>query len=160
MVRSCVQGTSQPEPHKRAERTIEDSEVPIVQCDYLVLKDTAASDGLKVLSMCVKSFGYGTSTVVETKGVTDTFAVIWSVKMWSCLGDSDIILQCDPDPSLIKSAESVDSKRQERTVIRSSPKTISSEQRGAVETYQKQLQGQMRTMLAALQERTQYKPTH
>ena len=37
------------------------------KCDYLVLKDTAASDGLKVLSTYVKSFGYGTSTAVETK---------------------------------------------------------------------------------------------
>ena len=66
--------TAQSELHKRIERTIEDSERPIVQCDYLVLKDTAASDGLKVLSMSVKSSGYGTSTVVETKGATDTFA--------------------------------------------------------------------------------------
>ena len=78
--------------------------------------------------------------------------------MLSCLGVSDIILQCDPDPSLIKWAESVDSKRQERTVIRSSPRR-SHQSNGAVETYQKQLQGQMRTMLAALQERTQYRPT-
>ena len=54
---------------------MKDSELPIVHCDYLVLKDTTASDGLKVLSMYVKSFGYGTSTVVETKSATDTFAV-------------------------------------------------------------------------------------
>ena len=60
---------------ERTERTVEDSERPIVQCHYLVVKDTAASDGLKVLSMSVKSSGYGTSTVVETKGATDTFAV-------------------------------------------------------------------------------------
>ena len=53
------------------------SAFPIVPCDYFVLKDTAASDGLKVLSMSVKSFGYGTSTVVETKGATDTFGVTW-----------------------------------------------------------------------------------
>ena len=47
----------------------------MVQSGYLVLKDTAASDGLKVLSTYVKSFGYGTSTVVETKVATDTFVV-------------------------------------------------------------------------------------
>ena len=41
------------EPHKRIERTIEDIELPTVQCDYLVLKGTAASDGLKVLNMYV-----------------------------------------------------------------------------------------------------------
>ena len=44
---------AQSEPHKRIERTTDDCELPIVQCDYLVLKDTAASDGLKVLSLCV-----------------------------------------------------------------------------------------------------------
>ena len=31
------------------------------------MNDVAASDGLRVLSMCVKSFGYGLCTVVETK---------------------------------------------------------------------------------------------
>ena len=72
---SCVKGKAQSEPHNRVERTIEDSELPTVQCEYLVLKGVAACDGLKVLSMYEKSFGYGTSTVVETKGATDTFAV-------------------------------------------------------------------------------------
>ena len=51
---SCVKGKAQSEPHKRVERTIEDSELSIVQCDNFVLKDTAASDGLKVLSLYVK----------------------------------------------------------------------------------------------------------
>ena len=97
------------------------------------------------------------STVVEMKGATDTFAVVWAVKMLNFLGLSDIILQCDPEPSLIKWAESVKSKRQERTVIRSSP-TRSHQRKGGVENYQKQLQGQVRTMLAAMQERTQYRP--
>ena len=104
--------------------------------------------------MYVKSFGYGTSKVVETKGATDTFAV----KTFNCLGLSGIIWQWDPEPSLIKWAESVKSKRQERTVIRSSPRR-SHQSNSAVEHCQKQLQGQVRTMLAALPERTQYRPT-
>ena len=72
--------------------------------------------------------------------------------------NSDIILQCDPEPSLIKWAESVKSKRQERTVIRSSPRR-SHQSNGAVENGQKQLQGQVRTMLATLEDRTQYRAT-
>ena len=40
------------------------------------MNDVAASDGLRVLSMYVKSFGYGMSTVVETKSV-DVCAVTW-----------------------------------------------------------------------------------
>ena len=76
---SCVKGKAHSEPRKRIERIAEDSERPIVQRDYLVLNDTAAG-GLKVQSMYVNSFGYGTSTVVETKGATDTFAVTWKVK--------------------------------------------------------------------------------
>ena len=63
---SCVKGKAQSEPRKRIERIAEDSERPIVQRDYFVLNDTAAG-GLKVQSMYVNSFGYGTSTVVETK---------------------------------------------------------------------------------------------
>ena len=102
---SCVKGKAQAEPYKRIEHIIEDSELPIVQCDYLVLKDTSASDGLEVLSMYVTSFGYGIFTVVEMKGATDTFAVTWRVKMLNCLGLSDIIVQCDPEPSLIKWVE-------------------------------------------------------
>ena len=92
---SCVRGKAQSEPHKRIERTTEDSDLPTVQCDCSVLKDVAASGGLKVLSMYVKSFGHGTSTVVETKGATDTFAVTWGVKMLNCFGLSDVVLQCD-----------------------------------------------------------------
>ena len=55
---------AQAEPYTRSERIIEDRDLPIVQCDYTVLKD-------------VKSFGCGTSTVVETQGATDTFVVTW-----------------------------------------------------------------------------------
>ena len=35
-------------------------------------------------------------TFVETKGPTDMFATMWTVKMLNFLGLSDIILQCDP----------------------------------------------------------------
>ena len=152
---SCVKGKAQAEPHKRTERIIEDSELPVIQCDYLMLKDVAGTGELKVLSMYVTTFGYGMSTVVETKGPTDMFATMWAVKMLNFLVLSDIILQCDPEPSLIKWAESVKSKRTERTVIRSSPRR-SHQSNGRVENYQKQLQGQVRTMLAAMQEHTQY----
>ena len=155
---SCVKGKAQAEPHKRTERIIEDSELPVIQCDYLMLKDVAGTGGLKVLSMYVRTFGYGMSTVVETKGPTDMFATMWAVKMLNFLGLSDIILQCDPEPSLIKWAESVKSKRTERTVIRSSPRR-SHQSNGGVENYQKQLQGQVRTMLAAMQEHTKYRPS-
>ena len=125
---SCVSGTAQAEPHKRTERIIEDSKLPVIQCDYLMLKDTAGTGGLKVLSIYVRTFGYGMSTVVETKGLTDMYATMWAVKMLNFFGLSDIILQCDPEPSLIKWAESVKSKRTERTVIRSSPQTVTSKQ--------------------------------
>ena len=35
---SCVKGKAQAEPHKRTERIIEDSELPVIQCDHLMLK--------------------------------------------------------------------------------------------------------------------------
>ena len=47
----CVKGKAQAEPHKRIERVIEGSELPVIQCDYLMLKDVAGTGGLKVLSM-------------------------------------------------------------------------------------------------------------
>ena len=75
MVRIVRERQSAGRATQTIERIAEDSELPIVQYDYLVLKDTAASEGLKDLNMCVKSFGYGPSTVVQTKGATDTFAV-------------------------------------------------------------------------------------
>ena len=49
------------------------------------------------------------STVIEGKGPTDMFATVWAVKMLNFLILSDIILLCDPEPSLIKWAESVKS---------------------------------------------------
>ena len=142
---SCVKGKAQAEPHKRTERIIEDSELPVIQCDYLMLSDVAGTGGLKVLSMYVRTFWCGMSTVVEMKGPTDTFATVWAVKMMNFFGLSDTILQCDPEPSLIKWAESVKSKRPERTVIRSSPRR-SHQSNGGVENFQK-LQGQLRTIV-------------
>ena len=62
-----------------------------------------------MLSMYVRAFGYGMSTVIEGKGPTDMFATVWAVKMLNFLILSDIILLCDPEPSLIKWAESVKS---------------------------------------------------
>ena len=141
-------------------RIIEDSELPVIHCDYLMLKDVAGTVGLKVLRMYVRTFGYGMSTVVETNGPTDMFATMWGVKIMNFLGLSDVILQCDPEPSLIKWAESVISKRTERTVIRSSTRR-SHQSNGGVENYPKQLQGQVRTMPAAMQEHTHthYRPS-
>ena len=57
---SCFKSKSTGRTTQTIERSIEDS--------YLVLTDVAASDGLNVLSMHVKSFGCGTSTVVENEG--------------------------------------------------------------------------------------------
>ena len=57
-----------------------------------MLKDVAGTGGLKVLSMYVRTYGYGMSTVVEMKRPTDTFATVWAVKMMNFLGLSDIIL--------------------------------------------------------------------
>ena len=108
---SCVKSKAQAEPHKRTERIIEDSELPVIQWDYLMLKDVAATSGLKVLSMYVRTVGYGMCTVVDMKGPKDTFATMWAVKMLNFNGLSDVMLQCDPEPSLIKWAESVKSKR-------------------------------------------------
>ena len=146
---SCVKSKAQAEPHTRTERIIEDSELPVIQCDYFMLKDVAGTGGLKMLSMYVRTFGYGMSTVVETKIPTDMFATMWAVRMLNFLGLSDIY----PEPSLINWAESVKSRRTERTVIRSSRRR-SHQSNGGVENYQKQLQGQVRTMLAAMQEHT------
>ena len=126
---SCVKGKAQAEPRKRTERIIDDSELPVIQCDYFMLKDVAGTGGLKVLSMYVTTFGYGMSTVVEMKGPTDTFATVWAVKMLNFLGLSDIILQCDPEPSLIK----VGRKCQVQTTRANShskfSQTVTSEQR-------------------------------
>ena len=86
----------------------------MIQCDYFMPKDVAGTIGLKVISMSVRTFGYGMSTVVETKGPTDVFATTWAVKMLNFLGLSDIILQCDPEPSLIKWAENVSNPKEQK----------------------------------------------
>ena len=116
---SCVKSRAQTEPHKRTERIIEESELPVIQCDYLMQKDIAGTGGLKVLSMFVRTFGNGISTVVETKGPTEMFETIWAVKMLNFHGLSDIILQCDPEPSLIKCVDSVKSNRPKKKTDRS-----------------------------------------
>ena len=65
------------------ERIVEDNELPIVQCDYLVLKDTATSDGLKVLSMYVKLFVLNHSDAQTEDGHAmmkfDSFQAFWNL---------------------------------------------------------------------------------
>ena len=50
-----------------------------------MLKDTAGTGGLKVLSMYVRTFGYGMSTVVETEGPKEMFETMWAVNMLNLL---------------------------------------------------------------------------
>ena len=71
----------------------------------------------------------------------------------------DSIVQGDPEPSHIKWSEcakipNVKSEQSSEVLSRRSDQS-----NGAAENYQKQLEGQVRTMLAALQDRTQYRPT-
>ena len=85
------QSKPQAETHKRIERIMEDSNLPIVQCDYLVLKDVAAFDRLKLTVGNRRDRKYVASDNVDVSRL------------------------------LIKLAESVKSKRQERTIIPCSP---------------------------------------
>ena len=62
---SCVKG--QAEPHKRTERFIEDSELPMRQCDYLMLKDVAGTGGLKSAEHVCENIWVCMSTVVDMK---------------------------------------------------------------------------------------------
>ena len=128
--RQSTSGTT----HTRTERFIEDCELPVIQCDYLMLKDVAGTGGLKELSRYVRTFGHGMSTVLEPKGPTVLLTTMWAVTMSNFIGLPDI-LHCDLEPSLIKWAEIVKSKRTERPVIRSSPRR-SHQSNGGVENYQ------------------------
>ena len=62
---SCVKGKAQAEPHKRTERIIEDSELPVIQCDYLMLRCCGHRWTESAQHVCENIFGYGMSTVVE-----------------------------------------------------------------------------------------------
>ena len=122
------QSKPQAETHKRIERIIEDSNLPIVQCDYLVLKDVAVFDRLKLTVGNRRDRKYVASDNVDVSKL------------------------------LIKLAESVKSKRQERTTTRCFPRR-SLQSNGALEKCQEQWQRQMRAMLATLQDRTQCRQT-
>ena len=63
------------------------------------------------------------------KGPTDTFATMWAVKMLNFFGLSDVILHGDPEPSLIKLAESVKSKTIRTNSHSKLSQTVTSEQR-------------------------------
>ena len=125
---ACAKRKPQAEPHWRIERAIEDAGSPDVHCGYMFMKETAASDGLNVLNM-YEAVGYGISTAVETKG-TGVFAVIGK-KQSTCLGLSDTILQCDPEPSLITWAE----KCEVRSTRTNSAPRRSQQSDGAVKNY-------------------------
>ena len=144
---SCVKGKAQAEPHKRTERIVEDSELQVIQCHYLMLKDVASTGGLKVLSMYVRTLGYGMSRVVDVKAQ--------QIRSQQC-GLSDIILHCDPEPSLIKVGRKCPNDQNEPSFevlpdghIKATVelKTVRNSCRD------------VRTKLAAMQERTHCRPT-
>ena len=55
MVHACVKRKTQAEPHREIERIIESSELSTVQGDHMFMKEVAASDGLKMRMMNIKS---------------------------------------------------------------------------------------------------------
>ena len=131
-----VKGRTQDEPHRRIERVMEAS-CRFVSVIFFVMKDVAASDGLTVLSMYVKSFGCVVSTVVEKKERTvrslrverDNVKQLWSLGHHSTLPSG---------ASLIPRVETVKSKRQVRSAF-SSPRR-SHQSNEAIENFHKQLQ--------------------
>ena len=123
-----------------------------------MLKDVAGTGGLKVLSMYVRTFGYGMSTVVGTKGLTDMFATMW--------GSENAEFSLDFQTSfcsVILSHHSINGqkvsnpnaqKEQSFEVLPDGHIKAMEESK----TIRNRLQGQVRTMLAAMQE--QHTHTH
>ena len=102
----------------------------------------------------MRTFGYGMATVVEMKGATGVFATMWAVNMLSFLGLSDITLQCDPEPSLIKWTESVKSKRSERVLPDGHISAMEE-----LDTIRNSCMERCAQCWRQMQERTQYRPT-
>ena len=77
----------------------------------------------------------------------------------NCLGLPDIILQCDPEPSLIRWAKKCEIRTTRANSHPMFSQTITSEQRSSGKLPKNRCKDQWRTMLAALQDHTQYIPT-
>ena len=119
---------AQAAPHKESSVSPKTANCLQLRVSTLFWKMLQLPMDLKVLSRYVKPFGHGTATVVETNSATDTFAVMWAVKMLEfCLEHSGHDF-CNA----IQNQHSSTSKRRERTIIRSSPRR-SHHSNGAVE---------------------------
>ena len=134
----------------------------LYQVDYSYLKsgqdqdkDAAGGYEIKVLNFWNNKSHGGHSTPLENKGVTD-YAINWAVNLLLRAGDADVIIQHDPEPSLVALMEKV--KRSEElqgkvsVTLRATPKG-SHQSNGGVEGYGGKLAEQTRALRMQLEAR-------
>ena len=151
---SCVKGKTQAEPHKRTERIIKDSDLPVIQCDHLMLTDVAGSNGLVCESIRVRHVHSCRNEMpnrhVRNNVGSEKVELLWTLLTSFC---SEILSHRSSSGEKMSSPN--DQNEQSFEVLPDGHIRATEE----LKNHQKQLQGQVRTMLAAMQERTHYSPT-
>ena len=102
--------------------------------------------------------GCSQSTVVMQKGTSDKYAVQCCVEFLDRMAHPRIVLQTDPEPSIIAVARQVVAKRASPTVHRETPRK-SHQSNGAIERYHQSMQGEVRTLKSVIEREASVKLT-
>ena len=154
----CVRGKSKSRGHYAS--SDEESKIPVIGFDYAFLsKESAAEDGtdeVKTLVAKDKKSKCVFAIPVPQKGVDpEDYAIRQILKLLQWLGHSEVILQSDQEPAILKVLEGVQSHRGAgtRTAIQKSP-VGDSMSNGLVERANQSVEGQVRTMTDAIESKT------
>ena len=154
----CVKGKAVSMPHHRISDDRRNG-VPVISIDYAFM---GSEDGasVTVLIMQDRASRYITANVVQEKGINE-YAVKRLGADISMLGYKEIVLKSDQEPSIVALKDRVKADREERIVMEESP-VGESASNGAVERAIQTVEGQVRTMKAALEFRLKKKvePDH
>ena len=160
--RKCVMGKSKCNPHLKSP-DIEERSVPLVALDYAFMSDKAKkSEGeeedkeqAKILACRDRTSRCYASFSVPQKGVDpDEYATRRTLKFLEFLGWESVILKTDQESALAAVISSVKSHRgaNTQTMSQMSP-AYDSKSNGFIERAIQSLEGQIRTMKLALEER-------
>ena len=115
----CVPGRGRAMPHFSRQRRGAEESVPVVQLDYTYMKGVS---GPKALSIVDRDTSYGTSSVVLAKGSSDRYAVAMGVQFLDHLGNEEVILQSDAEPTAVDVARAIAKSFKGRAVVREIPR--------------------------------------
>ena len=148
----CVRGKSKAAAHRKHDMS--DQDIPVISVDYMYMEPPKEDKelGMPILVMKDRRTGWIQSSVVPRKGKC-AHAIKEVCRGLDTLGYKQVVLKSDQEPAIMELKACVKRERGEDTIMEESP-GYDSKSNGEIERAIQTVQGQVRTMKVALEDRT------